>query len=285
VQIALPLPPQVISLADLEVAVDNKPSDSVSIRGAHLLWTGKLAEQPVPIKVSYSAVGKGLYALETPSSHILADFRLALTTVGSDVRMLDLSLQPTDVTRVAQHTVYKWDYKNLMFGRPVTLDVLGIAPIDRLGELRWLGPLSVAAFGLIVGLYAHAFRLQHFDRWLLLLILGTFAGAYPLMYYAQEFVPLRWAILGSAGLVLLIVTVRAWATLGGRHASLGVLAPAASVLALALVAAMQPNYQGLLLTVGAILFFVVAMLLLPRLSLDELSKSTACLAQPAGNPA
>jgi len=76
--------------------------------------------------------------------------------------------------------------------------VLGIAPIDRLGELAWLGPASVVVFGLLLGLIAHAFAIQNFDRWMLLLILGTFTGAYPLMYFAQEFIPLKAAIFSSS---------------------------------------------------------------------------------------
>ena len=62
--------------------------------------------------------------------------------------MLELSLQPTKYVRGNGQTIYTWDYKNLLLGRPIALDVLGIAPIDRLGELTWLGPASVVIFGL-----------------------------------------------------------------------------------------------------------------------------------------
>src|SRR5207248_8458738 len=109
-------------------------------------------------------------------------------------------------------TIYTWDYKRLLFGRPIALDVLGIAPLDRLGELTWLGPASVVVFGLILGLIAHAFRIQNFDRWMLLLILGTFTGAYPLMYFAQEFTPLKAAIFISSAIVLLVVAIRSITT-------------------------------------------------------------------------
>ena len=54
-------------------------------------------------------------------------------------------------------------------------DVLGIAPIDRLGELTWLGPLSVLVFGLMVGLVVRAASVPRFDLWMLLLTVGTFA--------------------------------------------------------------------------------------------------------------
>ena len=152
-----------------------------------------------------------------------------------------------------------------MFGRPIAVDVLGVAPVDRLGELRWLGPVSVVVFGLIVGLYAHAHALQKFDRWMLLLTLGAFAGAYPLMYFAQEFIPLRWAMLGSAALVLVVVAVRAATMIGLRHALAGVIVPAAATLALTLVVATHPALQGLLLTGGGIVVFVIVMILAPRL--------------------
>src|SRR5206468_8968921 len=144
---------------------------------------------------------------------------------GSDVRMLELSLQPTKYVRGNGQTIYTWDYKRLLFGRPIALDVLGIAPIDRLGELTWLGPASVVVFGLVLGLIARAFNIQKIDRWMLLLILGTFTAAYPLMYFAQEFIPLNAAILASSGIVLLIIAVRALTIMPAKVAFLGVLAP------------------------------------------------------------
>ena len=180
-EVRLPLPPQIISLASLEVTVNSQASSSVEIRGDKLVWFGLLPAEPTPMTIAYSAVGKGLYNLQMPPSGILETFHIDLTAVGSDVRMLELSLQPSKLVRSAGQTVYTWDYKNILFGRPIALDVLGIAPIDRLGELAWLGPLSVVVFGLLLGLVAHAFNINNFDRWMLLLILGTFTGAYPLM--------------------------------------------------------------------------------------------------------
>ena len=135
---------------------------------------------PAPLVFTYTAVGKGeegVYELAIPPGGILDNFKIALEANGSDVRMLELSLQPTNLVRSDGKTTYTWDYKRLMFGRPIRLDVLGIAPIDRLGELSWLGPLSVVVFGLLVGLVAHAWKINRFDRWMLLLTLGTFAGA------------------------------------------------------------------------------------------------------------
>jgi hypothetical protein len=219
----------------------------------------------VPIKVTYAAVGKGLYSLQTPPGRILDTFKLDLNANGSDVRMLELSLQPTRLARAADRTTYTWDYSRLMFGRPIAVDVLGVAPVDRLGELRWLGPLSVVVFGLIVGLYAHAHRLDQFDRWMLLLTLGAFTGAYPLMYFAQEFIPLNYAIAGSAGLVIGIIAARAWRVIGLRHTFVGVLVPALATMATALYLATHAQYQGLLLTAAAIALFLVAMTLIPKL--------------------
>ncbi len=47
----------------------------------------------------------------------------------------------------------------------------------------------------LLGLIANEYYIRNFDRWLLLLILGTFTGAYPLMYFAQEFILLNYPIL------------------------------------------------------------------------------------------
>jgi type II secretory pathway pseudopilin PulG len=264
-EIRLPLPPQIISLADLSVTVDKVPSDNVTLRDSTLVWTGLLPASPTPITVTYAAVGKGLYELQTPPGRILDAFSLDLIANGSDVRMLELSLQPTKLTRGAAQTTYTWNYSRLMFGRPISVDVLGVAPVDRLGELRWLGPLSVIVFGLLIGLYAHAHMLVNFDRWMLLLTLGAFTGAYPLMYFAQEFIPLNYAIAGSAGLVIGLIFAWSLRVIGVRHTFAGILMPALCTMATALYIATHPQYQGLLLTAGAIALFLRAMILIPKL--------------------
>ncbi len=269
-EVLLPLPPQIISLADLEVAVNSQPSASVEIRGDKLVWFGMLPGEPTPMTIAYSAVGKGLYNLQTPPSGILETFHIDLTAVGSDVRMLELSLQPTKYVRGNGQTVYTWDYKNLLFGRPIALDVLGIAPIDRLGELTWLGPASVVIFGLLLGLVAHAFAINNFDRWMLLLVLGTFTGAYPLMYFAQEFIPLNAAIFASSALVLLVIAIRSVTIMGLRLALFGCILPAAVILTVTLVAAIHTRLQGILITGTGIALFIVAMLLIPRLKREQL---------------
>src|SRR6516162_4816599 len=243
-EVQLPLPPQIISLADLDVSVDGRPSDTVEIRGDKLVWFGTLAAEPATIRIAYAAVGKGLYYLQTPPGNILETFHIDLTAVGSDVRMLELSLQPTKYSRGNGQTVYTWDYQRLLFGRPIALDVLGVAPIDRLGELTWLGPASVVVFGLVLGLFAHAFHIQNFDRWMLLLILGTFTGAYPLMYFAQEFVPLNTAIFASSAIVVMVIGIRAVTIAGLRLGLAGAVVPAVAILAVTLLAAIRPRLQG-----------------------------------------
>jgi type II secretory pathway pseudopilin PulG len=266
-EVLVPLPPQIISLADLTVTMNGEPSDAVEIRGDRLAWHGRVDPLgPAALSVTYTAVGKGLYVLQTPPGKIIDRFRINLEAHGSDVRMMDLSLQPTTVGHSSGTTTYTWDYKRLMFGRPVALDVLGVAPIDRLGELYWLGPLSVVIFGLIVGLVANAWGVEAFDRWLLVLVLGTFAGAYPLMYFAQEFIPLRTAMLIAGGVVLTVIGLRTATVMGVRLAIFGVVIPAAVVMGLALTAAVRPPWQGMILTAMGLAVFALAMMLAPRLA-------------------
>lgn len=264
-EVRLPLPPQIISLSDLEVTVDSQPSRTVAIRGDHLAWTGTLPPGPTPMTFICTAVGKGLYTLPMPPGEILETFQIDLTAVGSDVRLLELSLQPTRHVRAQGRTVYTWAYRNLVHGRPIALDVLGIAPIDRLGELSWLGPSSVVVFGMLLGLIAHAFRIRNYDRWMLLLVLGLFTGAYPLMYFAQEFIPLPAAMAVSSLVALAVIALRTMALMGPRLALLGTVLPAALVLTVTLAAALHPRLQGLLITAAGMALFTVGTVLLPRL--------------------
>jgi hypothetical protein len=183
----------------------------------------------------------------------------------SDVQLLELSLQPTEPPRKAGNkTSYVWDYERLMFGQPVRVDVLGIASIDRLGELTWLGPLSVMLFGLLVGLVVHASNVPQFDRWMLLLTIGTFAGAYPLMYFAQEYVPLMPAVAISGGVVLLIIGIRAATLVGFPLAVFGIVLPGAAIMALTLTATVWTRLQGIILTAELLAFFIAVMVLMPK---------------------
>jgi hypothetical protein len=264
-EIELPLPPNTISLADLSIKAGGQRSEQVTQRQGKLVWRGTLPAETTALDISYTAVGKGLYELAVPQGDILEHFQVSLTAKGSDVQLLQLSLQPTGLVHSAGTTTYTWDYQRLLFGKPIRLDVLGIAPIDRLGELTWLGPISVAAFGLLVGLVVHAAGVTRFDRWMLLLTVGTFAGAYPLMYFAQGYIPLAPAMLGSAGIAVVVIGVRAITLMGVRLALVGVVLPAVVIFAITLVAAIWQPLQGILLTAEALGFFITAMMLLPRI--------------------
>ena len=263
-EILLPLPPQIISLADLSVDVAGQPSERFSINEGFLRWRGELPAETTPIDVTYTAVGKGLYEFAIAPGGILEQYDVTLVANGSDVRLLELSLQPTGLERAGGASTYHWNYAQLLFGRPVRIDVLGIAPIDRLGELSWLGPLSVVIFGMIVGLVVRAQSVPQFDRWTLLLTLGAFAAAYPLMYFAQEYVSLIPAVLCSASLAMLIIAVRVVTLMGFWRGLLSIVLPAAAIMTIALVVAIWPSLQGILLTIGALAFFIATTLLIPK---------------------
>jgi hypothetical protein len=265
-EIALPPPPQIISLADLSITVDGQASQSVAVRDGKLFWHGKLSEQRTPIDVKYSAVGKGLFELAVAPGGVLDQYQVSLVANGSDVRLMELSLQPTSLERSEGTSTYRWDYDRLLFGQPVRLDVLGIAPIDRLGELTWLGPLSVIVFGILVGLVVQSLAVPRFDVWMLLLTVGTFAGAYPLMYFAQEYVTLGPAVVLSAAIAIAIIAVRAVTLMGVRHGLAGIVVPATLIMSLTLVAAIWPALQGILLTCEALGFFIAAMMLMPMVN-------------------
>jgi len=109
---------------------------------------------------------------------------------------------------------------------------------------------------------------------MLLLLLGTFTGAYPLMYFAQEFVPLNVAILASAGVVLVIIGIRSVTIMGARLGLLGAVLPAAAILAATLMAAIHTRLQGIMITGVGIGLFILAMVLLPRLKIERVSSGT-----------
>jgi hypothetical protein len=274
-ELELPLPPQVISLSALTITAGGKPSEMVAVRDGKLVWRGALAALPTPLEITYTAVGKGLYELSVPPGGIVDEFDVSMEAKGSDVRLLELSLQPTKLARQGGSTTYTWTYPRLLFGQPIRLDVQGIAPIDRLGELTWLGPLSVLIFGLMLGLVVHAASVPRFDLWMLLLSVGTFAGAYPLMYFAQEYISLGPAVLISAGFALTVIGVLAATLMGGWLALGGVLLPATAILAVTLTAAVWPALQGILLTVEVLGFFIAAMLLLARIRAAAIAPSAS----------
>jgi prepilin-type N-terminal cleavage/methylation domain-containing protein len=263
-EIQLPLPPQIISLADLSIKVAGKPSERGVLQGEKLVWRGPLPTEPTTVDVTYTAVGKGLYELPVAPGGILDQFDITLVAHGSDVRLLELSLQPTSLDRAGGASTYRWSYAQLLFGQPVRLDVLGIAPIDRLGELTWLGPISVVLFGLLVGLVVQAAQARRFDLWTVLLTLGTFAGAYPLMYFAQEYIRLDRAMLISAAVAIAVIAVRSLTLMRAWWAIGGIILPAAAIMAVTLVAAVEKPLQGVLLTAEGLAFFIGVMMLMPK---------------------
>jgi len=265
-EIELPLPPQIISLANLSITAADQSNERVTIRDGKLLWSGELPAKPTSIDVTYTAVGKGLYELSVAPGRILDQYQVSLVANGSDVRLLELSLQPTSLKRAGGTNTYLWNYERLLFGRPVRVDVLGIAPIDRLGELTWLGPISVIIFGLLVGLVVQAVSVSRFDLWMLLLTVGTFAGAYPLMFFAQEYISLGPAVVISAGIAIAIIGVRAVTLMGVWRGLAGVVLPAAAIMSVTLVAAVRTQLQGILLTAEALGFFIAAMMLMPKVN-------------------
>lgn len=264
-ELELPLPPQIISLASLTIESKGQSQSDTFVRNGKLVWRGELPAEGAEVSVDYAAVGKGIFELPVTPSGILDHYEIKLTAIGSDVRLLELSLQPTKLERVGNSSTYEWQYERLLFGRPVRVDVLGIAPIDRLGELTWLGPLSVICFGILVGLVAQVIAVPRFDLWVLMMTVGTFASAYPLMYFAQEYISLPLAVVCSATFAILIITIRAITLLGWWRALAGMTLPATLIMSLTLIAAIWTSVQGLLLTLEAISFFVATMMLIPRI--------------------
>lgn len=264
-EVHLPLPPQLISLSELNVTISGDPSEDIFIRNGYLVWRGEIdADKPVPMEITFRAIGKGIYTLEIPPGKIIDTFEATLTAHGSDLRLMELSLQPESPRYEDGKTIYEWKYKRLMIGRPIAIDILGVAPLDRLGELVWLGPISVLVFGLLVAMVVLAYKPETLDVWMLLLIVGLFAAAYPLMYFAQELMPLAAAIVLACASMVAILSIRAVALLGAKVGTLGVAAVAAFVLVVTMLAAVHPAMQGILLTIEAIGALVAMTILLPR---------------------
>jgi hypothetical protein len=266
-QLELPLPPKIISLGDLDLRVNGEPSDSFNLEANHLVWQGSLGGKPsAEITVAYSATGKGVYTLEKPSGKIIELFRTRLVANRSNIRMLELSLQPNSLEQSSDSTTYTWEYKRLVEARPIAIDVLGIAALDRLGELTWLGPLSVLVFGILISLIALAHDPEKLNVWLVILVAGCFAAAYPMMYFLQDFIELNAAIALAAGLVLVVIAWRIISLFGLWQGVFGgVIVPLVlmgSTIAATIHA--KPATQGVALTVMGIFALVTAMTLLPR---------------------
>ena len=266
-QIDLPLPPKIISLAAVDFSVNGQPSEDFRLEASHLIWRGPLdANTPATIAVDYSATGKGVYTLEKPSGKIIDQFRTVLVANRSNIRMLELSLQPNKLEHSSENTTYTWDYNHLVEARPIAIDMLGIAALDRLGELTWLGPLSVLAFGILFALLALAHDPEKLSVWLVILVAGCFAGAYPMMYFLQDFIDLTAAVALAAAVVLTVIGWRIISLFGFWRGLFGGIVLPAVLMGLTLAATIQakPAMQGVVLTVMGIFGLVTAMILLPR---------------------
>jgi len=87
------------------------------------------------------------------------------------------------------------------------------------------------------------------------------------MYFAQEFIPLNAAIVVSSAFVLLIIAIRSMTIMDLRLGLLGIVLPAAAILTVTVIAAIQPRLQGILITCTSMVIFLVTMLLAPRMKL------------------
>ena len=121
-------------------------------------------------------------------------------------------------------------------------------------------------FGILVGLVVQAASVPRFNIWMLLLTIGTFAGAYPLMYFAQEYISLGSAVVASAAIAIAIVGLRCVTLMGFWRGFAGVVVPAAAIMSLTLVAAIWTPLQGILLTAMTLGFFIAAMTLMPKVN-------------------
>jgi len=82
----------------------------------------------------------------TPPGNILDTFHIDLT--GRRFRCADVGIViAADKYARGNGQTSILGLQAAALGRPIALDVLGVAPIDRLGELTWLGPASVVVFG------------------------------------------------------------------------------------------------------------------------------------------
>jgi hypothetical protein len=266
-QLGLPLPPQIISLGNLDVRVNGQTSESLTLDGNHLVWQGSLNGKPsAEITVAYSATGTGVYTLEKPSGKIIEHFRTRLIANRSNIRMLELSLQPNSLEQSSDTTTYTWDYKRLVEARPIAIDVLGIAALDRLGELTWLGPLSVLVFGILVALIALAHDPDKLNAWLAILVTGCYAAAYPMMYFLQDFIDLYAAIALATAFVVVVIAWRVISLFGLRRGFFGGIILPVVLMGLTISATIQakPATQGVALTIMGAFALVSAMTLLPR---------------------
>jgi hypothetical protein len=202
--------------------------------------------------------------------------------------MLELSLQPSNLEQSNDSTTYTWDYKRLVEARPIAIDVLGIAALDRLGELTWLGPLSVLVFGVLVALIALAYDPEKLNVWLAIMVTGCYAAAYPMMYFLQDFIDLYAAIALATAFVVVVIAWRVISLFGLRRGLFGGIILPVVLMGLTISATIQakPATQGVALTIMGVFALVTAMTLLPKAQVNlALSKAKlAAIIQPPVQP-
>ena len=266
-QILLPIPPEIVSLSNLEYKINGERCDDFSLREGYLVLQGRLVEnEPSQVEVTYSAVGKGIFILGKPAGRVVDVFKASLVTHKSDIRMLELSLQPNEVEHGANITTYKWDYPRLLVARPIIIDVLGISAVDMLGELTWTGPVAVAIFALLYVTIALASKPEKFSFWTMMLVTGCFSAGFPLMYFMQEYNSLGVAVSLGTAVVTLIVAWRTISLFGWRVGMIaGVGLPVVTMLlTVGAALAEKVSTRGTFLTIEAIVFLVLAMIYLPK---------------------
>jgi hypothetical protein len=78
---------------------------------------------------------------------------------------------------------------------------------------------------------------------MLLLVLGTFTSAFPLKYFAQELIPLTYAMIAATLVVLLVIGLRVRTIIGLPLTINGVVLPAATIMTFTLIAATHPKFS------------------------------------------
>jgi hypothetical protein len=117
----------------------------------------------------------------------------------------------------------------------------------------------------LIALVGFAYDPEKLTGWVLVLVVGCFAAAYPFMYFMQDIVNLTTAIGLAAIITIGIVAWRIISLCGIRYGIFGGIILPVVILVFTLTTAIISNssIQGVLLTAMIVFTFVVAMILLP----------------------
>ena len=105
-EIVLPLPPQIISLADLSITAAGQPSEKVVVRDGQARVARPTARRADLAGRHLHRRRQGPVRTVGPAGGILDQFKMSLVAKGSDVRLLELSLQPTSLERSGGSSTY-----------------------------------------------------------------------------------------------------------------------------------------------------------------------------------